>query len=385
MSEKRKDNKGRILKDGESQRKNGSYMYRYNDIHENRQYIYAPTLEELRQKEKSIRRDLDDGIDYAAGNITVSELVARYIGMRRGLSRNSQRAYHSAINRIDESDFGKRRVNTVKLSDAKIWFVSLHDGGVKQNTISVIQSVVRPAFEMAVEDDIIRKNPFKFKLADIVPNDATTRDALIKTQQERYLQFVREHGHDRYYDDIVVLLGTGLRVSELYGLTKTDIDLSKRCIMVERQLCRTAETPYFITSPKTKSGIRIVPMTDTVYETIKRILKKRESVKVEMLVDGYGGFLFLDKNDRPKVAMHLENHMRGLQRKYTKLHGNTLPKVTPHVLRHTFCTNAQQAGLDVKSLQYLMGHSHASETLDVYTHTDYDAVQKAFGKIAVAM
>lgn len=383
MSEKRKDSKGRILKDGESQRKNGSYMYRYTDIHKRRQYVYAKTLEELRKKEETIKRDLADGIDYAAGEMSVSELVDRYINLKRGLKQNSMRAYGTAIKRIRASEFGQREVKSVRLSDAKGWFVALHDGGMKQNTIGVVQSVIRPAFEMAVDDDMIRKNPFKFKLSDVVPNDAYIRNALTKAQQEKYLQFIRDYGSGNYYDDIVILLGTGLRVSELYGLTKADLDFEHRRIYVRRQLCRTADKPYFITSPKTKSGVRNIPMTDTVYLAFRRVLTNRVTPKVEMLLEGCSGFLFLDKDGKPKVAMHLENYMRGMQRKFVKLYGNILPNVTPHVLRHTFCTDVQQAGLDVKSLQYLMGHSNVSVTLDVYTHSDYDAVEKAFERIAM--
>lgn len=124
-------------------------------------------------------------------------------------------------------------------------------------------------------------------------------------------------------------------------------------------------------------------MTDSVYMAFHRVLRARGNVKEEMLVDGCSGFVFLDKDGRPKVAMHLENYMRSMQAKYVKLFGDTLPNVTPHVLRHTFCTNVQQAGLDVKSLQYLMGHSNASVTLDVYTHNDFESVEKAFSQIAV--
>ncbi len=382
MSEKRRDNKGRILKDGESQRNNGTYDYRYTDVHKKRRSVYAKTLTELRRKEASVQRDLADGIDYAAGEITVAELVDRYINLKRGLKQNSMRAYSSAINRIHADPFGQKMIKSVKLSDAKTWFVALHDSGIKQNTIGVLQSVIRPAFEMAVDDDMIRKNPFKFKLSDVIPNDAYVRSALSKPQQEKYLNFIRDYGHDNYYDDIVILLGTGLRVSELYGLTRSDIDFDRRCVRITHQLCRTAEKPYFITPPKTKSGIRCVPMTDSVYMAFRRVVQSRVAPKVELLVDGYSGFLFLDKAGMPKVAMHLENYMRCMQRKYIQLFGNTLPRVTPHVLRHTFCTNAQQAGLDVKSLQYLMGHSNASVTLDVYTHSDYDSVEKAFGLVA---
>ena len=380
MSEKRRDNKGRVLKDGESQRKNGTYDYRYTDIHKKRRCIYAKTLAELRQKESDIQRDLADGVDYAAGEITVAELVDRYIKLKRGLKQNSMRAYSSAVNRVHAAPFGQLKIRTVKLSDAKGWFVDLHDSGIKQNTISVLQSVVRPAFEMAVDDDIIRKNPFKFKLAEVVPNDAFVRDALTKEQQKKYLQFIRDYGNDNYYDDIVILLGTGLRVSELYGLTKKDIDFKKRHIFIEHQLCRTAEKPYFVTSPKTSSGVRCIPMSDMVYMALKRVVANRPTPTVEFLVDGYSGFLFLDKDGKPKVAMHLQNYMRGMQKKIARIYGRSFPRVTPHVLRHTFCTDMQRAGIDVKSLQYLMGHSNVSVTLDIYTHVNFDAVEEAFGR-----
>ena len=386
MSEKRKDKKGRIFRSGEGQRPNKTYFYRYHRNGDKKwSYVYAPTLEELRQKEEVIQRDLLDGIDYAGGEITVAELVDRYINLRRGLKENSMRAYGSAINRIHTDPFGSRMIRSVRLSDGKGWFVSLHDKGLKQNTIGILQSVLRPAFEMAADDDMIRKNPFKFKLSDVIPNDAYVRSALTKAQQERYLQFIRDHGKDNYYDDIVILLGTGLRVSELYGLTKADIDFDRRCIHIHKQLCRTADKPYFVAPPKTKSGIRNVPMTDAVYMALMRVVKARTAPKVELLVDGHSGFLFLDKSGMPKVAMHLENYMRGLQARFEKAYGKPVPRITPHVLRHTFCTNVQQAGLDVKSLQYLMGHSNASVTLDVYTHSSFDSVERAFEQIASSL
>ncbi len=384
MSEKRKDSKGRVLKDGESQRANGTYDYRYTDIHKKRRCIYAKSLTELRKKEDELRRDMADGIDYAAGEMTVAELVDRYMNLKRGLKQNSLRSYGSAVKRIHADPFGQKPIKTVKLSDAKGWLVFLHDSGIKQNTIGVLQSVVRPAFEMAVDDDIIRKNPFKFKLSDVVPKDAYVRDALTKEQQERYLQFVQDCGGN-YYDDIVILLGTGLRVSELYGLTKQDVDFKTRCIHIDHQLCRTADKPYFITSPKTASGVRTIPMTDAVYLALKRVMKNRTVSKSERIIDGYSGFIFLDKSGMPKVAMHLQNYMRGIQKKINRIYGNSFPKVTPHVLRHTFCTNMQQGGIDVKSLQYLMGHSNVSVTLDVYTHTDFNAVQEAFAKVAASL
>ena len=372
MSEKRKDSKGRVLKDGESQRANGTYDYRYTDIHKKRRCIYAKSLTELRKKEEELWRDLADGIDYAAGEMTVADLVDRYMNLKRGLKPNSLRSYNTAVKRIHADPFGQKAIKTVKLSDAKGWFVFLHDSGFKQNTIGILQSVVRPAFEMAVEDDIIRKNPFKFKLSDVVPKDAYVRNALTREQQEKYLQFVQDYGGN-YYDDIVILMGTGLRVSELYGLTRADIDFERHCIHVRRQLCRTAEKPYFVTPPKTKSGIRQLRMSTKVYEAFERVLKNRGRAK-PIIIDGYGKFLFLNRNGLPKVAATYESMFRGLVKKYNKCHEEALPNVTtPHTLRHTFCTNLANAGMNPKALQYIMGHSNINMTLNYYAHATSDS------------
>lgn len=385
MTEKRKDNKGHALFPGESQRANGSYDYRYTDNKGNRKSVYDKTLSGLRKKENEIKRDLLDGISYEAGEISVAQLVDRYMRLKQKLKENSKRAYGTAINRIHSDDFGKMKIKRVKQSDAKGWYISLHDEGLSRNTISVIHSVIRPAFEMAVDDDMIRKNPFKFKISDIIEDDAIVREALTKEQQESYLKFIREYGSGNYYNDIVILLGTGMRVSELYGLTMSDVDLENRRINIRRQLCRTADKPYFITSPKSKSGIRSIPMTDAVYDAFCSELQNRCKPKVEMIVDGCGGFVFLDELGNPKVAMNLQGYMRYMNKKYYSEYGVPLPTITPHVLRHTFCTNAQNAGLDIKSLQCIMGHSRISETLDTYTHSNYESIERDFNLVAAGL
>ena len=141
MAEKRKDKKGRILKDGESYRSDGRYMYRYTDIRGNRKCIYAQTL---------------DGIDQAAGSITVLALVERYIPQRQGVRYNTKVGYNFVLNLLKKEDFAYRQIKDIKPSDAKQWFIKLHDDGYKYSSITTVRGVLRPAFEMAVEDDIVR-------------------------------------------------------------------------------------------------------------------------------------------------------------------------------------------------------------------------------------
>ena len=184
------------------------------------------------------------------------------------------------------------------------------------------------------------------------------------------MDFIREDKtYCKYYDEFVVLLGTGMRVSEFCGLTKADLDFTGRKIRVDHQLVRERGGKYYVEKTKTECGCRYIPMTDEVYRSLQNILSRRKRVKTETIIDGYSGFLLLDKNDSPKVALHIENEMRWAMKKYQKLHPDKpLPHITPHVFRHTFCTNMANAGMDIKTLQYVMGHSDVGVTLNVYTH-----------------
>ena len=384
VSEKRRDNKGRILRTGESQRKDLIYQYRYTDIRGKRRTIYSSNLSELRKKEAEILKQLSEGIDYAAGQITVIALVERYIRLKQGTRYNTKVGYKFVLNIIKTEDFGYRQIRDIKVSDAQAWMIKLHDDGRGYSTLTSVRGVIKPAFQMAYNEDAIRKNPFDFKLVDVVPNDSQKRIALTDEQQEIWMNFIREDKtYSKYYDEFVVLLGTGMRVSEFCGLTKDDLQFSERRIRVDHQLVRERGGKYYVEKTKTECGCRFIPMTDEVYRSLLNILERRKKVAKEFIVDGYSGFLLLDKNDHPKVALHIENEMRWAMKKYSKLHPDKpLPHITPHVFRHTFCTNMANKGMDVKHLQYIMGHSDVSVTLNVYTHANYDlAAEQMLGII----
>lgn len=383
MSEKRKDNKGRILRTGESQRKDLIYQYRYTDIRGKRQTVYSSDLKELREKEKEIQKQLNDGIDYAAGKITVIQLLERYISLKQGVRYNTKVGYNFVLNLIKKEDFGYRQIRDIKVSDAQKWIMKLHSDGKGYSTITSVRGVVKPAFQMAYNEDIIRRNPFDFKLVDVVPNDSQKRIAMTDEQQKIWMDFIREDKtYCKYYDEFVVLLGTGMRVSEFCGLTKSDLDFENRRIRVDHQLVRERGGKYYVEKTKTECGIRFIPMTDDVYQSLKNILANRRKMKTEIIVDGYSGFILIDKDCHPKVALHIENEMRWAMKKYKKLHPEQpLPHITPHVFRHTFCTNMANRGMDIKTLQYLMGHSDVGVTLNVYTHASYDRAVEQMAKI----
>lgn len=381
--ERRKDSKGRVLKKGESERKDGRYQYRYNDVFGTRKTVYANGLNELRDLEKQIEKDIGDGIDYSKGQMTVYELVERYLSLKQGVRYNTRIGYNFVSNLLRKEPFSRLKVSNVKMSDVQKWIIKMYNDGKGYSTLASICGVVKPAFQMACNEDAIRKNPFDFKITDVVPNNSKKREALTEDEQIEWLSFIKnDKTYCKYYDEFVVLLNTGMRVSEFCGLTSKDLDFNNRKINVDHQLVRERNGKYYVEKTKTQAGCRFIPMTNEVFQSLKRIIENRPKLKIEPFVDGYTGFILVDKNGNPKIALHIENEIRWSLEKYKKLFPNKPPIiVTPHVLRHTFCTNMINAGMDAKRLQYLMGHSDVSTTLNIYTHMGYEKASEQMLRI----
>ena len=398
MSEKRRDNRNRILRNGESQRKDGRYAFKYIDATGKPQFVYSWKLEKtdklptgkrddlsLREKEKLIQKDIDDQIVPRGGEMTVEKLVRKYLIQKTGVRHNTEANYNFVLNIIKKEEFGKRRIDKVKQSDAKCWLIKLQQDGRGYSSIHSIRGVVRPAFQMAVDDDLIRKNPFEFQLATVVVNDSVTREAITRKQERAFLEFVASDKHFcKYYDGIYILFKTGLRISEFVGLTLADVDMKNRTINISHQLQRKRNMEYVIEDTKTSSGTRVIPMTDDVYECFKRIIANRKKPKVEPMICGKSGFLYLDKNDMPMVALHWEKYFQHICEKYNSIYKVQMPKITPHVCRHTFCSNMAKSGMNPKTLQYIMGHSDIGVTLNTYTHIGFEDAQEELQRVANA-
>ena len=387
MSEKRRDNRNRILRDGEYQRKDGRYRFRYLDKDGKEQNVYSWRLDKndptpkgkkrelsLREKKKQIEIDLMDQIVSDGGKITVLKLVEKYTSLKTGVRHNTASGYRTVLNILKKEDFSRQRIDQVRLSDAKAWLIKLQQAdGRGYSSIHSIRGVLRPAFQMAVDDDLIHKNPFDFELASVVVNDSVTREVITRKQERDLLKFIKEDRHfSRYYDGIYILFHTGLRISEFCGLTIPDIEFEEMRIKVDHQLQRTSQMEYMIQKPKTESGIRYIPITEDIADCFRRIIINREAPRKEPMVDGYVGFLFLDKNDMPRVALHWEKYLEHIIQKYNKIYRIQMPKVTPHVCRHTFCSNMAKSGMNPKTLQYIMGHADISVTRNTYTHLKFD-------------
>ena len=396
MSEKRRDSRNRILRNGESQRSDGRYMFKYVDGYGEVRYVYSWRLDKndrtpagrqrdlsLREKEKQIEADLFDQIVPQGGNMTVLDLARKYVSLKTGIRHNTEANYKFVIRILEQEEFGKRRIDKVKLSDAKAWLIKLQKDGRGYSSIKTVRGVVRPAFQMAADDDLIRKNPFDFQMATVVVNDSVTREAITRKQERDFLEFIRNDRHFcKYYDGIYILFHTGMRISEFVGLTVSDIDMENRKINISHQLQRKRNMEYIIEETKTAERVRQIPMMEEVYGCFQRILAARRPPKVEPMVDGYTGFLYLDKNGMPMVALHWEKYFQHICQKYNSIYKVQLPKITPHVCRHTFCSNMAKSGMNPKTLQYIMGHSDIGVTLNTYTHLGFEDAEKELERVS---
>lgn len=377
----RRDSKHRVLRRGESIRADGKYQFKYH-INGKPHFVYSWRLEptdklpagkkpclSLRELEKQIGYDLDTQMDPVGKNITVMELMERYLRTKTGVRDSTRAGYRTVQRTLEKEPFGGKKISQVKVSDAKLFLIKLQSDGKGYSSIHSIRGVLRPAFQMAVDDDVLHKNPFGFELATVIVNDSVTREAITKEQMRKFLKFIHDDNvYCKYYEVVYILFHTGMRISEFCGLTLKDIDLENRIINIDHQLLRTSEMKYVIEATKTNAGTRKLPMTEDVFRCFQAIIEDREKPRFEKMVDGHTGFLYTDKDGMPLVAMHWEHRFNHMVKRYNDIYRVQIPNITPHVCRHTYCSNMAKSGMNPKTLQYLMGHSDIGVTLNTYTH-----------------
>ena len=386
---RRKDNKGRVLQNGESQRKDGLYVYQYNDNSGKRKSVYAKNLTDLRIKEKQIKKDISDNIDTVGAEITLNEQFDKYISLKTQICNSTKQNYIDLWNRNVRQDvLGNKKLCDIKKSDILIFYNSLSDRGLKDSTIRAFNCMISPCFDLAVDDDIIRKNPCKGCLGGFNKN-SDERISLTIQEQEVFLDFVRQSNvYAVHYPLIMFMIGTAVRCGEAIGLTWNNIDFKNKEVIINHQLIykKTGKTyGFYADSPKTNSGIRAIPMTTDVF---KALIEQRQNQlskgwRTNVEIDGYSDFVFSTKNKNPIMPSALNNILLNIVNRYNSKEQKKLylPHISAHNLRHTGCTRMAEAGIDPKVLQYIMGHSNISITMDVYNHISPERNRKEMDKL----
>ena len=384
--ERRKDNKNRVLKEGEYQRSSGTYEFKWRDKRGGRHSISAVTLEKLREKELDVLRDVLDGVRADKNNLTINDLYNSWIQLKRGLKDNTFANYKYMYTMFVEPDFGKNRIVDLKRSDVRGFYNYLaEERNVKVNTIDNIHTVLHQVLELGVEDDYLRYNPSDNALKELKKArnfDDEKRRALTVAEQELFENFLSKQGqYHKWYPIFIVMLWTGMRVGEITGLRWCDIDLEEETISVNHTLVyydkRNEERCTFaINTPKTKAGERIIPMLPKVKEAFLMEKKYQEECGLESkaVIDGYRDFIFINRFGNVQNQGTLNKALRRIIRdcnfevldKENSDKSVILPKFSNHSLRHTFTTRLCEANVNVKAMQEILGHADCATTMDVY-------------------
>lgn len=389
--ERRKDNKNRVLREGEYQRANGTFEYKWRDKSGDRHSIYAKTLEELRTKELDVLRDVLDGIRKDKNVQTINDLFDRWVQLKKGLKHNTFQNYKYMYQQFVEPDFGKRRIVDLKRTDVRAFYNHLADSQhVKVNTIDNIHTVLHQVLELGVEDDYLRYNPSDNALKELKRahnNESDKKRALTIPEQELFEDFLGKEGqYHRWYPIFIVMAWTGMRVGEITGLRWCDINLDEETISVNHTLVYfdkggSERCGFAVNTPKTKAGERIIPMLPKVKEAflMEREYQKEFGLKCEAVIDGYTDFIFINRFGGVQHQGTLNKALRRIIRdcNYEVLDKGekdlvTLPRFSNHSLRHTFTTRMCEAGINVKAMQEILGHADAETTLQIYADATKD-------------
>ena len=416
MNDKRRDNKGRILRQGELQRNDGKYEYRYEDLNGERRSVYSWKLVEtdkipngkrkcvaLRDMEKAIQRDLDDGINtFAANRMKLNRLFDEYIESKYEIKPSTRTNYKYMYNKYIREDIGTRNISSIKFSHIKKFYIHLmRDVGFKPNSLENIHTVLHPVFTIAVRDGLIRTNPTDGVMADIKKShdwEKPKRHALTVPQQEAFVGFIKGNYKYRHWLPVFTfMLGTGCRVGEVAGLRWQDCDFQKNIITIDHNLTyRPSEDgsgcTFRISTPKTKAGERIIPMFAAVRDAlISERIRQMESGVNQSVVDGYSGFVFSNRFNEILNPHSINRAIERIVRDYNLAESEQaekesrkpelLPHFSAHNLRHTFCTRLCETETNLKVIQEIMGHADITTTMDIYNEATQELKLQTFEKL----
>ncbi len=392
MAERRKDNKGRVLKENEYQRPDGTYEYRWRTAGK-RNSIYARNLTELREKELKILRDKSEGIRTDATKVTVNDIYDLWKNLKKGLKDNTFQNYQYMYEQFVQSSLGLRKITTLKRSDIRRFYNSLIDNnGMKVSTVDNIHTVLHQVLTLAVEDGYLRSNISDNALKELKLSrnlHSEKRKALTIQEQKILLDFLKSNNqYKRWYPIFSVMLGTGLRVGEITGLRWQDIDLDEETININHTLVYYSHHSkggcYFgINTPKTRAGERIIPMIDTVKEAflLEKEYQEQTGISCSAKIDGFTDFIFVNRFGHVQHQGTLNKAIRRIirdcnQEILDKAKEDEplvlLPNFSCHTLRHTFTTRLCESGINIKVIQSVLGHADISTTLDIYADCTRD-------------
>lgn len=399
------------MRDNEFQQKDGRYKYRFKDASGNLKTVYAWRLvetdrtpagkkhsESLRELEKQIKKDLEDGI-IVSRKLTFDDYFSEHIELRV-LKQSTKTNYKYMYNKYIKPVLGNMQIKDITYTTIKKLLKSLIRDGFKPNSVEIIYTIIHPVFDDAVRDNLIRNNPSDKIMVDIKKGENWEKEkkhALTEQEQKAFVDYLANSDtYNHWLPLFTCLLGTGCRIGEMLGLTWADCDLKDGIININHNLIYrqqdSGKCEFHITTPKTTAGTRVIPMFQPVRKALmQEKLKQMQHGFCKNEIDGYKGFVFTNRYGEVMTPHNVNRAIERITRDYnaqeTALAETEnrkpvlLPHFSAHILRHTFCTRFCENETDLKLIQEIMGHSDISTTMDIYNESNTARKQASFERL----
>lgn len=375
----------RLLRTGEYVRGN-RFEYKWSDSNGKRHSIYADSLEELREKEETVQRDLYDGIKSTSRNLTINQYFSLWLEIKSGIRESTRQSYIRPFSRYVQPDFGTTKIKDLTYSKLIKFYKDLaFKKNLSFSSIRTINCVLAMVLELAVRDNVLRGNPARRALSELqreLPPPKKVR-ALTVEEERVFVDYLRQsQTFFRYYPVFITQLFTGCRVGEVLGLRLQDCNFIKDELYITHSLMvydlsDGKGSAYCVNSPKTRSSLRTVPMLPIVKEAIQTELKVQSTrgISCQDIIDGYTGFIFVDgkghvfNHKKLNTVLHkISNAInRDIKNRRIETDLTEFPILHTHMLRHSFATRMREVGADVKATADILGHTKVDITLQTYT------------------
>ena len=413
MTTRRKDTKGRILRDGEIQKADGRYEYRYYDVNNCRRSIYSWRLTEtdvapegkrdcqsLREMERQLTRDVQDGL-LTQQKVTLNSRWDDYINNKPELKQSTRTNYRYMYDKYVRDEIGNMAMTSIKFTTMKKFFNHLlHDIGFKPNSVEIVHTILHPVFTIAMRDGLIRINPTDGIMADLKRSndwEKPKRHGLTEEQQRAFMAFVETSKQYSHWNALFAcLLGTGCRIGEMLGLRWEDVLWKENVISINHNLIYrlqdSGKVEYHVTTTKTRNGIRVIPMFQNVRRELQNEYMRQEKTGFcKDTIDGYSGFIWQNRFGSVLSPCCVNRAIARIVADYNAQETEAakseqrepliIPRFSVHQLRHTFCTRLCENETDLKLIQEIMGHADISTTMDVYNESNTERKKASFARL----
>lgn len=345
-----------------------TFKYKENDI--TRTYSKSGFIvkKDAQEHESMVKAQINqDGYLKKVCNDSLNKVFNDWLKVDSGLyAPNTINLYKRIYNKYIYSAIGKEKIISLKYKDIQAF---INESDVSYDNCVAIKKVLNNVFKYAIKNEYIETNPIAYIEITKTKEKKEINNYLTLEEYNKITEKLNQGSFYARTLSIAISIGyhTGLRISEIFALNKSDIDFINDTITVNKQLLEREGKNKDLkikTKLKTSSSNSVLPLVPTLKEILIEWFDINPYEKVVCNEDGYYLNPVSAQARVKKIASDL-----GIQGFHF------------HMLRHTLITNLYKSGVDVKTTQELARHSNINTTLNIYTHLEENSKKDTLNNV----